>query len=177
MSYLLKKLWNKLRLLRLRSKIKEIGDNVVISHGYEIGDAQNLLIGSHVYIGPNASIWATGGIHIHNGVIIGPRVTIHSSNHDYLDSSFLPYGKGSLKKPVVIGRGVWIGDNVMICPGVNIAEGAVIAMGSVVTKNVEKFSIVGGNPAKVISYRDSEEFQECLDSSRFYMKEKLYDKK
>lgn len=162
-----------LRLTRLKAKIKAIGDNVIISHGYEIGDAENLTIGCHVYIGPGASIWATGGVDIQDGVIIGPRVTIHSSNHDHLDPSLLPYGKGSIKKLVTIKKGVWIGDKVMICPGVTISEGAVVAMGSVVTKNVEKFNVVGGNPAKVISTRYSEEFVNCLEKENFYLKGKL----
>ena len=177
MIYFLKKLWTKLRLTRLKAKVQCFGRNIVISPGFEIGDAHNLKIGSHVYIGPRASIWATGGIDIQDGVIIGPRVTIHSSNHDYLDQSLLPYGRSSKKKPVTIERGVWIGDRVMICPGVTIGEGAVIAMGSVVTKDVNKFEIVGGNPAKFISNRASEELKECLEKEHFYLKDKFYNGK
>ncbi|ENP8342181.1 acyltransferase [Vibrio harveyi] len=177
MIYLLKKLWTKLRIARLKTKVQCFGENVIISPGFEIGDANNLKIGSHVYIGPGASIWATGGVDIQTGVIIGPRVTIHSSNHDYLDRTLLPYGRGSKKKSVTIKKGVWIGDQVMICPGVTIGEGAVIAMGAVVTKNVKKFEVVGGNPAKVISDRTSEELKECLEKERFYLKDKLYNEK
>ncbi|MFW2330435.1 acyltransferase [Aeromonas allosaccharophila] len=173
MIYFLKRLWTKLRLVRLKNKSKYFGENVIVSPGFEIGDAHNLSIGSHVYIGPGASIWATGGINIKDGVIIGPRVTIHSSNHNYLDATLLPYGKGTIKKPVTIERGVWIGDNVMICPGVTIAEGAVIAMGAVVTKNVDRFMIVGGNPARVISERGSAELEFCLEKEKFYLKDKL----
>ena len=56
-------------------------------------------------------------------------------------------------KPVYIDDDVWIGRRVLIMPGVHIGTGAIIAAGSVVTKNVEPYSIVGGNPAKHIKYR------------------------
>lgn len=54
------------------------------------------------------------------------------------------------KGDTVIGDGVWIGMRAMIMPGVKIGEGAVIAANSVVTKDVEPYCIVGGNPAVVI---------------------------
>ena len=53
-------------------------------------------------------------------------------------------------KRVKIGSNVWIGSNVTILPGVEIGDGAVVGAGSVVTKNVPEYSIVAGNPAKVI---------------------------
>ena len=54
------------------------------------------------------------------------------------------------KGPVIIGKDVWIGDKATILPGVTIGEGAVIAANSVVTKDVPAYSVVAGNPAKVI---------------------------
>jgi len=54
---------------------------------------------------------------------------------------------------VVIGNDVWIGDGVTIMSGVTIGDGAVIAANSHVVKNVEPYSIVGGNPARLIKYR------------------------
>lgn len=57
------------------------------------------------------------------------------------------------KGNVSIGNDVWIGDGALILSGVNIADGAVIAARSVVTKDVNAYEIVGGNPAKHIKYR------------------------
>lgn len=56
-----------------------------------------------------------------------------------------------------IGNDVWIGANAIIMPGIHIGNGAVIGAGSVVTKDVEDFSIVGGNPAKHIKWRIEDE--------------------
>ncbi len=58
---------------------------------------------------------------------------------------------------VFVGDGVWCGCNVTILKGCHIGRGAVIAAGSVVTKDVPPYAIVGGNPAKLIKYRFSEE--------------------
>jgi len=65
--------------------------------------------------------------------------------------------------PTKIGSDVWIGDNVCIVRGVNIGNGAIIGMGSVVTKDVEPYSIVAGNPAKIIRYRFDEEIIDSLE--------------
>ena len=59
--------------------------------------------------------------------------------------------------PIVIGNDVWIASNVKIKQGVIIGDGAVIATESFVTKNVPPYAVVGGNPAKIIKYRFSED--------------------
>ena len=65
------------------------------------------------------------------------------------------YEAGS-KGDIIVGDDVWIGTNAIICSGVNIGQGAIVAAGSVVTKSVEPYAIVGGNPAKLIRYRFEE---------------------
>lgn len=58
-----------------------------------------------------------------------------------------------LKGPVSVGHDVWVGNGALILPGVTIGHGAVIGARSVVTKDVEPYSVVGGNPARVIRNR------------------------
>jgi acetyltransferase-like isoleucine patch superfamily enzyme len=61
------------------------------------------------------------------------------------------------KGDIIVGDDVWIGTNAIICSGVTIGQGAIVAAGAVVTKNVPPYAVVGGNPAKVIKYRFSED--------------------
>lgn len=66
------------------------------------------------------------------------------------------------KGDIVIGNDVWIGRESIIMPGVKIGDGAIIAACSVVTKDVEPYSVVGGNPARFIKKRFNDELIELL---------------
>jgi len=80
-------------------------------------------------------------------------------SHDYDYGDGLPYGRHYTTKNVVIDDFVWVGNDVIINGNVHIGEGAIIAIGSVVVKDVPRCAIVGGNPAKVIKYRDIEKYE------------------
>ena len=69
-----------------------------------------------------------------------------------------PTGKG----PVIIGNDVWIGRNALILSGVTIGDGAVIGANSVVSKDVEPYALVVGNPARVVKKRFTDKQVECL---------------
>ncbi|MDJ0731442.1 MAG: CatB-related O-acetyltransferase [Crocosphaera sp.] len=69
---------------------------------------------------------------------------------------------GTSKGDTIIGNDVWLGYNALIMPGVNIGNGAIIATNSVVTKDVEPYRIVGGNPAKLIRKRFADEVIDLL---------------
>ena len=60
------------------------------------------------------------------------------------------------KGDIVVGNGVWIGMDACIMPGVKIGDGAIIAAKSVVTKDVQPYTIVGGNPSKELKKRFSD---------------------
>ena len=79
-----------------------------------------------------------------------------------------------IEEGVTIGNDVWIGENVLIKGGVKIGDGAVIAMGSVVVKDVEPFSIVGGNPAKLIKFRFDEETIKRIKQSEWWNNDNAY---
>ena len=111
-------------------------------------------------IGNNGSVGAFNHITCINKVIIGDNcltgkwVTISDNNHGTTDFEVLHEApterKLYTKGPVIIGKNVWIGDKATILGGVTIGDGAVIAANSVVTKDVPAYSVVGGNPARVI---------------------------
>jgi acetyltransferase-like isoleucine patch superfamily enzyme len=62
---------------------------------------------------------------------------------------------------------MWLGSDVTISGNVNIGDGAVVAIGSVVVKDVPRCAIVGGNPAKVIKYRDIEHYEKLVAENKF----------
>lgn len=66
------------------------------------------------------------------------------------------------KGDIIVKDDVWIGCNAIICSGVTIGQGAIVAAGAIVTKNVEPYSIVGGNPAKFIKWRFDENCRQKL---------------
>lgn len=88
------------------------------------------------------------GIYIGDNVGIAHNTKIYTLGHDLNDPEFKTKGK-----PVHINDNAFIFSNAMIMPGVTIGEGAIVLAGSVVTKDVEPWTIVGGNPAKKIRDR------------------------
>ena len=91
------------------------------------------------------------GIAIGNNVGIAHNTKIYTLGHDLNDPQFKTKGVA-----VTIKDNVFIFSNAMIMPGVTIGEGAIVLAGSVVTKDVEPWTIVGGNPARKIRERSRE---------------------
>lgn len=136
--------------------MKSCGQNFECCSGVSIRSSKNVSVGNDVRIGENCFFNASGGLYIGNNVKFGMRVFIWTTNHNYFAPEKLPYDDIAINKKVVINDNVWVGANVSIIPGVNIGEGAVIAMNSVVTKDVPACAVVGGNPAKILKYRDKD---------------------
>lgn len=132
------------------------------SCGKRVNIERLAVISSSVSIGDDSGIGyrarILGEVFIGNDVMMGPDVLIMTRNHRF-DSTKIPMRiQGfSEERPVTIEDDVWIGDSCIILPGVTIGRGSIVGAGSVVTKNVEPFSIVGGNPAKLIRYRRNQE--------------------
>lgn len=95
------------------------------------------------------------------------------SLHAYLYNSSLGLieGEDRVKETeCVIEDDVWFGHNCIVTPSVKkIGRGSVIAAGAVVTKNVPRYAIVGGNPAKIIRYRFSQKTIELIEESRWWL--------
>lgn len=116
-------------------------------------------IGKNCNIGAWNHITATNRIEIGDNLLTGKWVTITDNNHGETNLETLqtpPLMRLMVSKgPVIIGKNVWIGDKATILPGVTIGEGAVIAANSVVTKDVPAYSVVAGNPARVVKQVNS----------------------
>jgi virginiamycin A acetyltransferase len=115
-----------------------------------VGD--KLIIGKFCMIASNVTFIMNGANHLTNAISTYPFAVFGNGWENAMEGKSYPY-KGDL----VIGNDVWIGYNATIMAGVTIGDGAIIAANSTIVKNVEPYSIVGGNPAQEIRKRFSEE--------------------
>ncbi|MCD6499766.1 MAG: acyltransferase [Deltaproteobacteria bacterium] len=132
-----------------------IADNVYVGHSSILKGYHNHLmeIASDCWLGQFCFLHSAGGLVIEQGVGIGPRVTILTSQHQDPGKQ-RPMMEGPLEfGPVWIGRGCDLGASSTILPGVTIGQGAVVAAGAVVTRDVPDYAVVAGVPAKIMRYR------------------------
>ena len=139
----------------------------------KISSIRKLKLGGNVYIGGGgASLHCEGGLTIGFNTKLGEGCFIMTTNHNYKSTTRIPYDNIGLMQSVEIGQNCWIGAHSIICPGVKIEDGAIVAMSSVVTKSVPKGAIVGGNPAKIIKYRDLETYEKLSKEGKTYPMQK-----
>lgn len=108
-----------------------------------------------------------GTVNIGRYTHTGSNCKIMLGSHDFDHGDSIPYGDTYVSKHVTIGDFVWLGSDVTVSGNVNIGEGAIVAIGSVVVKDVPDYAIVGGNPAKIIKYRDIEHFIKLKNECKF----------
>jgi len=119
----------------------------------------NVFIGDYTTLGTHN--FMVGLIQIGKYCQLGAYVAVHATNHPVTyPSIYINYrllngelSKNKAESPIKIGNDVWIGHGAIILSGVTIGDGAIIGAGSIVTKDVEPYSIVAGNPAKIIHER------------------------
>ncbi len=157
------------------SDLRRLGEGTHIEDGVLIFHPENVSIGRSVYVGHQTILkgyfkneliiedgsWigqqcffhAAGGIRIGENVGIGPGVRILTSVHEEAGRE-LPILHAPLRfSPVVIQPDADIGVGAILLPGVTIGQGAQVGAGAVVTRDVEAYSVVAGNPAKPLRMR------------------------
>ena len=140
-----------LRRFILKRLCKKVGTNVNLDRNVNILDWNKISIGNNSGFGMNSRI---GSVKIGNNVMMGPDCLILTKNHDFSNIDIPMCKQGYVNDEAVsIGDDVWIGQRVIILPGVNIDSHSIIGAGSVVTKDVDAYSIVAGNPARLIRIR------------------------
>ena len=107
-----------------------------------------LVMGGQVWIDRNVCLYNVDRISIGDNAIISDGAFICTASHNIAKSDF-----PLVTAPVFIGAGAWIAARAIVLPGVTIGDGAVVAAGAVVSKDVEPWTVVAGNPAKPVKKR------------------------
>lgn len=149
---LIGKFCNSIRVFLVKRIFFKCGNISTINRGVYFSTGQFIIMGDNSGIGANANI--PDDIIIGNHVMISRNVFILNRNHRY-DRLDMPINKQGYynSKQTIIEDDVWIGLRSILTPGRRVRRGTIVAMGSVLTKDFDEYSIVGGNPAKMIKSR------------------------
>lgn len=154
-------LFGRAELFQSKKNSITIGKNTTVGFGTRIRAGFNgkITIGENVLIDDYSYVMAQSSVYIGDNTLVASSCYIIDFNHKYPLYEFNKYGnseKSYERKPIRIGKYVWIGTHVVILPGVEIGDHVVIGAGSIVTKSIPAYTLAVGNPAKVIKrYRKS----------------------
>jgi len=137
------------RYILCKRLFRKCGQNVNIEKGADFLFGDTIEIGDRSGIGVDA--WIRADVVIGKNVMMGPQVMIYGKYHNFdrTDVPIMDQGMGEFRR-VVIEDDVWIGGRAIILRDVVIGKGAIVAAGAVVTKDVEPYAVVAGNPAKKV---------------------------
>ncbi len=144
----------RLRYMCVKKIFKSCGKNVNIERKAHFGSGRNIVIGNNSGLGENCNI--PSNTIIGENVMMGPNCYIIKYNHSF-SCTDIPMNQQGFQSEenvqTVIEDDVWIGMNVLMTPGRHISRGSIIAAGCLLCKDFPEFSIVGGNPSKLIKTR------------------------
>lgn len=145
----------RIRYALCRNIFEYCGKGVNIERGAHFGSGEHIRIGDRSGLGINSFV--PDGSVIGNYVNMGPNCYIHYRNHCFERTDIPMQQQGYTEsKPVIIDDDVWIGRDVTIMIGRHIAKGSIIAANCVLTRDFPEYSIVGGNPSRLIKSRKPE---------------------
>jgi acetyltransferase-like isoleucine patch superfamily enzyme len=131
----------------------DLGDNATIESFSTINNGVgNVIIGAGTIIGIGSVV--IGPVEIGKKVMLAQNIVVSGLNHGYTDVTISPSLQKVECKPILIHDDVWIGANSVITAGVTLGKHSIIGAGSIVTKDVPEFSVVVGNPARIIKQFD-----------------------
>ena len=157
----------KIRQIYWKKKLKKCGNHIQIRKGAGICFPNLIEIGNNFILGNNSLITANSskGIFVGNDVGIARNVLIHSANHSF-EKIDIPIMKQKIISPlikynnsdysVIIEDDVWIGSQSVILPGTFLKKGCVVSSGSIVSGEFPEYSVIMGNPARVIKSRKND---------------------
>ncbi|TWT69059.1 LbetaH domain-containing protein [Crateriforma conspicua] len=139
------------RRLVLRVFGAKIGRRVRIYNSATVFLPTNLTIADDVVIGPQVDLYCVAPITISDNVIVSQRAELCTGTHDYTQPD-MPL----IARPITIESGAWICAGCFVGPGVQVGTRSVVGARAVVFKDVPADSVVAGNPAKVVKYREGD---------------------
>jgi acetyltransferase-like isoleucine patch superfamily enzyme len=146
-----------LRSMLVSQQFESCGRDLIVHPGVRFRNIYRITVGDRVELGVDNFLQAGGGLTIGDRSLIGPGVKIWTINHRFDDISQAIADQGYDRMPVTIGNDVWIGANAFIMPGVELGKGCIVSAGAVVSaKKYPAYSIIAGNPARVIGNRKRE---------------------
>ena len=147
------KIPNAIRIFCVKRIFKKCGAINTINRKVRFGNGANIEIGDYSGIGANVDI--PNDTKIGRYVMIGRQTHILHGNHEFSRTD-IPINEQGIKeyKTTIIEDDCWIGMRTFMTPGHIIRRGSIVAACSVITKDVDEYSIVGGNPARIIKYRN-----------------------
>lgn len=143
-------LFENIRIFSAKKILKKVGTNINI--GRKVVFGKEIEIGDESGIGCGCNI--ASYTKIGKNVMFGPECMTYTANHEFsrIDIPIQKQGKTKIK-PIIIEEDVWIGARAIILPGVVIGKGSVIGAGCIVARNIPEYSVVVGNPGRVIKNR------------------------
>jgi maltose O-acetyltransferase len=146
------KISNYIRVFLCKRIFKKCGKIRTINRKVVFGSGRNIEMGDNSGIGANTEI--PSDTIIGKNVMLSRRCFVLHRNHEFsrIDIPIIKQGFKETKK-LIIEDDCWIGLNSILTPGRHVSKGTIVGMGSVLTKDFPEYSIVGGNPAKLIKSR------------------------
>ena len=159
-------IWRQSQKISLSTYLLENGGGTNIERGAMFGRGTSIELGDNSGIGINAHIHPN--TKIGRNVMMGPNMRMLDSTHkfDRLDIPMIEQGVKTRAErcQVVIEDDVWIGEDVLIMSSKTIKTGSIVAARTVLCKNFPEYSIIGGNPSRLIRSRKAGSVQKCCGS-------------
>jgi maltose O-acetyltransferase len=131
----------------------ECGPGLNLHARVSFGSGRQIHASNNVGIGQGTVFNGRGDVFLGPHLTMGPRCTFITGDHEVRSRRPLREQE-SFQRPIRVGEDVYLGAHVILLPGVTIGDGAVVGAGSVVSRDVEPYTIVAGNPIKVIGARE-----------------------
>ena len=139
------------RAMLLRLFGAKIGAGCKIYSKVKIWLPKNLNVGDGVIIGDKVNLYNIAPIFIASEVTISQEAFLCTASHNIESQN-----RELVFSSITIERGAWVFSGAFVCMGIRIGEGAIVGAKSVITKNVEAFDVMGGNPARVLRKRKAD---------------------